>query len=116
MATRRTLSRPGNKFGAVRTEFDGQTFASKAEARRYAHLRLLEKIGEIADLETQPSFPLIVNGQKVCTYIADFRYRVIASGEVVVEDVKGGPTATPAFKIKAKLLKALHGISVSVVS
>ena len=105
-----------NKFGAVRTEFDGQTFASKAEARRYANLRLLSKIGEIADLETQPSFPLVVNGQKVCTYIADFRYRVVATGAVIVEDVKGGPTATPTFKLKVKLLKALHGISVSVVA
>lgn len=110
------MARRQNKYGAVRTEFDGQIFASKAEARRYAHLRLLQKIGEIADLETQPSFPLVVNGQKVCTYIADFRYRVSATGEVVVEDVKGGPTATPAFRIKAKLLKALHGISVSVVA
>lgn len=114
--TKRPASPRRNKFGAVRTEFDGQTFASKAEARRYAHLRLLAKIGEIADLETQPSFPLVVNGKKVCTYIADFRYRLIATGEVVVEDVKGGPTATPAFRLKAKLLEALHGITVSVVS
>lgn len=116
----RSVARPraarANKFGAIRTEFDGQTFASKAEARRYAHLRLLQKIGEIADLETQPSFPLVVNGQKVCTYVADFRYRVVATGEVVVEDVKGGPTATPLFKLKAKLLKALHDVSVSVVN
>jgi hypothetical protein len=109
--------RPGrNKFGAVRTTVDGQTFASKAEARRYVHLRLLEKIGEISNLETQPKFPLVVNGEKVCTYIADFRYRVVQTGQEVVEDVKGGPTATPAFKIKAKLLKALHGVSVSVVA
>jgi hypothetical protein len=116
----RSVARPrtprANKFGAIRTEFDGQTFASKAEARRYAHLRLLQKIGEITDLETQPSFRLIVNDQKVCTYVADFRYRVVATGEIVVEDVKGGPTATPVFKLKVKLLKALHGVSVSVVN
>ena len=104
-----------NKFGAVRTVVDGITFASKAEARRYGHLLLLQKIGEIADLEVQPRFPLVVNGTLVCTYVADYRYRVIATGEIVVEDVKGGPTATPLFKLKAKLLKAIQGVSVVTV-
>lgn len=105
-----------NKFGNVKTTVGDQTFASKAEARRHAHLLLLQKIGEIADLETQPSFPIVVNGQKICTYVADFRYRVVATGAVVVEDVKGGPTATPVFRLKAKLVKAVHGIDVAVVS
>lgn len=101
-----------NKFGAKKTEVDGITFASKAEARRYGHLKLLAKIGEIADLEMQPAFDLKVNGQLVCRYVADFRYRVVATGAVVVEDVKSQPTRTPEYRIKKKLMAAVHNIEV----
>lgn len=101
-----------NKFGAKKTVLDGITFASRAEAQRYTHLKLLERIGEISELELQPSFDLVVNGHKVCRYIADFRYRVIATGEIVVEDVKSSPTRTPEYRIKRKLMAAVHGIEV----
>lgn len=37
-----------SKYKAVRTEVDGYKFASKAEARRYAELKLLVKAGEIS--------------------------------------------------------------------
>jgi dsDNA-binding SOS-regulon protein len=66
-----------SKYGAVRTEVDGISFASKKEARRYSELKLLERAGEIADLQLQPRFPLTVNGVRVCTYVADFQYRDI---------------------------------------
>lgn len=101
-----------NKFNARRTELDGIAFASKAEAKRYAHLKLLARVGEIADLELQPKYDFVVNGLKVCSYLADFRYRVPATGEVVVEDVKSAPTRTPEYRIKRKLMKAIHGIEV----
>lgn len=113
MAFRRS---PANKFGAKKMDVDGITFASKAEARRYSHLKLLVRIGEIEDLELQPKFDLVVNGQKVCGYIADFRYRVSATGATVVEDVKSAPTRTKEYRIKVKLLKALHGVEVVEVT
>ena len=101
-----------NKFGAKKTVLDGITFASRAEAQRYADLKLLERIGEITELELQPAFDLVVNGHKVCRYIADFRYRKAATGEAVVEDVKSAPTRTPEYRIKRKLMLACHGIEV----
>ena len=104
-----------NKFGAKKTVLDNITFASRAEAQRYAHLKLLLRIGEITDLELQPSFDLVVNGHKVCRYIADFRYRETATGETVVEDVKSAPTRTPEYRIKRKLMAALFGIDVREV-
>lgn len=104
-----------NKFGAKKTVLDNITFASRAEAQRYADLKLLERIGEITDLELQPAFDLVVNGQKVCRYIADFRYRETATGETVVEDVKSAPTRTPEYRIKRKLMAALFGIDVREV-
>jgi hypothetical protein len=89
----------------------GVRYASKAEAARGSALALLERAGQIANLVRQPRFPLEVNGQLVCTYVADFAYR--ENDQEVIEDVKGVQTET--FKIKRKLLKALHGIDVRLI-
>lgn len=106
------MPRTSNKYHAVKTAIDGFTFASKAEARRYSHLKLLARIGEIADLELQPKFDFVVNGMKVCSYVADFRYRDVKTGAVIIEDVKSQPTRTKEYRIKKKLMKAVHGIDV----
>ncbi len=95
-----------SKYHAIRTEVDGITFASKAEAHRYQELRLLEVAGEISDLERQVAFHLWVGDEHICKYVADFRY--VRGGETVVEDVKGVRTA--AYVLKRKLMKACHGI------
>lgn len=104
-------TRARSKYGAVRTEVDGISFASKKEARRYADLKLLDRAGQIADLKLQPRFPLIVNGQTVCTYVADFSYRVVG-GDLVIEDAKG--VQTDVFKLKRALMKACLGIEVTL--
>ena len=88
---------------------DGVRFASKAEAARDAELQLLQRAGKIADLKRQPKFPLIVNGEKIGTYIADWQYREAVgfrSAINVVEDKKG--VQTPAFRLKWKLAQALY--------
>jgi hypothetical protein len=92
---------------------DGHVFDSKREARRYGVLLLLQKAGEIRDLEVHPQYPLSVNGCPVCVYIADFRYVEVRTGAVVVEDAKGVRTA--AYVIKTKLLYAVLGIAVREV-
>lgn len=94
-----------SKYAAIPTVVDGIRFASKREARRYAELRLLERGGEIANLELQPFFPCVVNGKSVCTYIADFAY-LSRGGVRVVEDVKG--VKTPVYRLKKKLVEALY--------
>lgn len=104
-----------SKFGNRITEIDGIRFASKREAARYAELKLLQRIGEIVELECQPRYPLTLNGVKLATYVADFRYRNVASGETVVEDVKSKPTITDVYRLKKKLMLALHGISLKEV-
>jgi len=104
-----------SKFGNKRVSLDGMNFASKREASRYAELKLLQRIGEIVELECQPRYPLTLNGVKLATYVADFRYRLVASGEVVVEDVKSKPTITDVYRLKKKLMLALHGISLKEV-
>jgi hypothetical protein len=103
------------KYGNIPTVVDGQTFASKKEARRYGDLKLLEKAGEIRKLEVQPRFPLKVNGKLVCTYVGDFSY-VTDADQYVVEDVKGPVTRTnPVYRIKVKLLEACLNVQVREV-
>lgn len=83
-------------------------FASKKEARRYNELYLLERAGQITDLKEKTRYPLVVNGVKVCEYEDDFSYR--ENGVLVVEDTKGMRTAV--YKLKAKLMRAVLGITI----
>jgi hypothetical protein len=105
-----------SKYGAVPTVLDGVRFASKREAARYATLKLLERAGEIKELELQPRFPLYVcrrqNGElhKVCDYVADFQYREGRDGVLVVEDSKG--MRTPTYRLKAKMFTAQYGLEI----
>lgn len=100
-----------NKYNAKRTFFDGIWFDSKKEAHRYQQLKLMLRAGKISDLELQPRYDIVVNGEKICYYKADFRY--IENGELVVEDVKGMQTSV--YKLKKKLVKACHGIEIREV-
>lgn len=98
------------KYGNQKTEIDGITFDSKKEALRYQDLKLMEKAGEISELDRQVRFPLRVNRQEICCYIADFTYRKRGGGTIVAEDTKG--VRTRDYIIKKKLMKAIHGIEI----
>lgn len=103
------------KYRNKPVEIDGVKFDSKAEAKRWGELKLLERAGQIAGLELQPSFALVVNGVKVCTYRGDFAY-VAVNGPRVIEDVKSPATrANPVYRLKKKLLKACEGIDITEV-
>ena len=117
------------KYGARAVVRDGIKFDSTKEARRYRELVLLRQAGEIGDLEihpmysitvvdlarVQPGRPLVADALKtVAWYTADFRY-VDALGAVVVEDVKSGPTKTTAYRLRKRLVEAIHGITISEV-
>lgn len=93
-----------HKYSAKKTEAHGKKFPSKKEAARWGELLLLEKAGAISNLEYQPRYPLRVNGQLICTYVADSDY--FENNKRVVEDVKG--FKTPVYRLKKKLLLALN--------
>jgi hypothetical protein len=104
-----------HKYNAVRTWRHGHWFASKAEARRYTELLLLESAGEITDIELQPTYRLMVptpDGALIstATYIADFRYRDIPTEKTVVEDVKG--VRTQVYKLKKRWVEAQYAIKI----
>lgn len=97
-----------------------ERFDSQAEARRFGELKRLERQGEIAGLVAHPVFPLFVNGQHVADYVADAAYHVVLPdgtlAAVTVEDTKGGQaTKTRTYRLKRKLMAALHGIDVHEV-
>ena len=90
---------------------DGIRFDSKKEAMRWSELLLLERAGDISLLSRQPIYHLSINGVMVCKYAADFEY--FFEGNKIVEDVKSPATRkNPTYRIKKKLMKAIHGIDI----
>lgn len=92
---------------------DGHWFHSQKEAARYRELNALERGKLIRDLELQPRFALDVNGIHICNYFADFKYFDNDRKVDVVEDTKGFRTET--YKIKKRLMLAIHGIEVEEI-
>jgi hypothetical protein len=99
-----------HKFNAVPTVVDGVRFASKAEAKRYAELKLLERAGQIDRLVLQAEFPLYAKDTKLGKYIADFYYFDRRTSQHVIEDVKG--FKTPLYRWKKKHVEAEYGFPV----
>lgn len=126
-----------NKYCANKVTINGEKFDSKKEANRYRQLLLMQKAGEIRDLQRQVPFILIPNQYKEVAvfspkknikkivkklvyrkleYIADFVYTDF-NGNKVVEDVKGyrGGAAYTIFIIKCKLMYLFYSIEVKEV-
>lgn len=101
------------KYRNKKTIIDGITFDSKAEAKRYKELKLMEQAGLIKSLALQPKFLLQdnfkYNGKtyRKIEYIADFSYTDVTTNKVIIEDVKG--IETDVFKLKLKLFLKLYG-------
>ena len=99
----------GNKYSAKKTysELCQRTFDSKAEARRGEDLTLLDKAGEISDLEFQVMYQLC---QKPNIKIkVDFRYT--ENGKQILEDVKG-MGETREFRVKRAWLAEKYNVQI----
>ena len=99
-----------SKYKNGKVEIDNIKFDSAAEGERYKILKAKEQGGLIKNLELQKTYPLLVNGLKICDYRADFVYEV--GGKTIVEDVKG--QVHDVFKLKYKLMFACHGIVILI--
>lgn len=124
----------GNKYNAQKHEVDGIKFDSLKEAERYCELSILQKAGEISDLQTQVKYILIPaqreegwigsHGaehkgkliEREVAYYADFVYKD-KDGNTVVEDVKGYKDggAYSLFAIKRKLMLYIHNIRIKEI-
>lgn len=109
-----------NKFGAVKTTVAGIVFDSKAEARRYGELLIMERAGYIRGLTRQPVYVLapavVIGGRKkpALRYKADFEYLDAKTQVLIVEDVKG--VITPLFRVKQHLMMTVHQTEVVVIA
>ena len=69
-----------NKYKNKKITIDGHEFPSKKEGNRYLELKLLQRAGEIRNLELQPRFLLQESFKKngktyrKIEYVADFAY------------------------------------------
>jgi hypothetical protein len=102
------------KYGAkhVSCDLGGRPHShdSMAERSRHHVLYVAQGQGEIRDLKVHQKFKLEVNGVLITSYEADFTYWKPMSHLVTVEDVKG--VRTREFMIKARLMLAVHGITI----
>lgn len=125
---KKMTARTGNKFHAKKVEVDGIKFDSQKEAARWQELKLLERAGEICELERQVRFLLIPKRKKTSSdecenpvyYVADFSYWNCRHGiktSRAVEDVKGlrKGAAYQIFVIKRKLMLERYGIEVKEI-
>lgn len=111
-----------NKFRNTRCFFDNRWFDSAKERDRYIDLKLLERIGEITNLECQKRYQLIeaasIKGEKrkkpAIQYIADFTYIRTKDNSLIVEDVKSSATRRlPAYRQKKHMMKVIWGIDIT---
>lgn len=101
------------KYKAQPVEIDGIRFASKLEGRFYSNLKLLERAGEVVNVELQKPFIITIKGKLVCTYRSDFAFWDMREQRERIVDCKG--VDTPVSKLKRKLVEALHGIEIELV-
>ncbi|MFW2097793.1 DUF1064 domain-containing protein [Acinetobacter sp. ULE_I057] len=107
------------KYKNKTVECDGLKFDSVKEAKRYRELKILERAGEIRELQTQYAFVLAESvrfsneprKKPALRYIADFVY--LKDGCQVVEDVKSKISRSLAeYRIKKHLMMSVHGIEI----
>lgn len=108
-----------SKYHNKKVFYDGMWFDSVREKHRYIELKLLQRAGEISNLNCQTPFGLLPKqyiGKKVkereVKYVADFTY-ITKDGEFVVEDAKG--MRTREYILKRKMMLYFHGIEIKEV-
>lgn len=102
------MKRLRHKFGAVRTERNGRSYASKAEARYADRLAVEQHAGTV--LFWLEQVPVQLPGKT--KYVVDFLV-FDADGNVRFVDVKG--METPMFVLKKKQVEALYPFEIEVV-
>lgn len=105
-----------SRYQAKPQTIDGHKFPSKKEAMRYLALKHLERAGEIAGIELQPKFPVLIKGQPYCTYTADFAYFDKRADKLIYEEVKSsGSRKEPAYRLRKKAAELYHGVTITEV-
>ena len=110
-----------NKYGNKKVKYGIIEFDSQKEAERWCDLTLLQRGKVITELERQVRFELIPaqhdkHGkllERSISYVADFVYIDMKTGERIVEDTKG--MKTPEYIMKRKLMLYFYNIRIREV-
>ena len=102
-----------SKYKTIKTVYKSITYDSKKEAGYAQQLDICKNATDekerVVHIDRQPEFECKVNGKKICKYRADFKV-FYADGTMKIIDVKG--FKTPVYKLKKKLVEALHNIEI----
>ena len=110
-----------NKYHARKCTVNGIRFDSMREAKRYQELLLLEQAGEIHSLTLQPEYKIWVTNRwtnefvEIGRYRVDFWYIDCATEATVIENAKSPATRTTAYRLRKRLVEAIHGITITEV-
>jgi hypothetical protein len=109
--------KPAHKYGARKTTCAaGHEHPSKKEARHCDDLHLLQRAGEISELEVEPRYYFEVNGRTLtheggrrACFTPDFRYRR-RDGRIVVDEVKAASKLARArdYPLRKALFRACY--------
>ena len=99
-----------NKYGAKKTQVGGIKFDSKKEATRWMELQVLERCGEISNLQRQVKIELMGHYRPLYTrtgrkMVLTFDFSYIDGGVQVYEDAKGYPTRD--YEVRVAVARAM---------
>lgn len=94
----------GNKFGNTKTIFKNEHFDSKFEAQYSMFLESEKSAGRILDFKKHVPIELIVHGDKITTYYADF---VVTHRDLSEEVIECKGFFTDYARLKWKLFNAI---------
>jgi len=103
-----------SKYRNTRTDYNGTVYDSKKEAMYRQQLDMLTGANipdheRVALIEEQVRYPIVINDVKICSYVLDFKV-TYGDGHVDHVDVKG--MKTQVYKLKKKMMLAVHGIEI----
>lgn len=118
-----------SKYHSKKVLWNGMTFDSKKELKRYQELLLLQRAGKILGLARQQRYEIVPEHREPSTvgkrggvkrgaiieraryYVADFVYVIPETGQLVVEDCKGFRTAE--YRLKKALMYDRYKIRIT---
>lgn len=102
-----------SKFGNIKTDYEGDSYDSRSEARYAKQLDTLKNAKNdaqrVVKWERQIKYPFELNGVNMGHYRLDFLVEY-ADGRIEHVDVKG--VRTPVYSLKKKMMLAFHGIKI----
>ena len=103
---RRIYKKPGNKYNAKSSTYNGRHYDSKLEAGYAMELDWLLKAKIIKEWIPQWKLDLCINDVHIANYFVDFKV-IYPDGNAEFHEVKGYETAL--WKLKWKMAMAIYG-------